>query len=305
MKVTIDERAGFCWGVVRTVDIAEDTLQENQEEDIYVLGHIIHNPREIERLEKRGLKTITHSDFDEIAMNGRRSKVIIRAHGEPPSTFVKAEQLGIELVDATCPLVTNLQNRVKKYFDSGFQIVIYGKKEHAEIIGLRGVCNDECVVIRTLEEAESIVDFSRKTALISQTTMHRPTFYEIKDFLESQIGELIHAGEINDKLLARDTTCRAVTGREKPLTEYAKNNDVIIFVSGKNSSNGKSLYNHCKSINERTYFVEGIDEINWDWFEDAETVGISGATSTPQWYMNKVKATIENKFNKELSASQV
>lgn len=297
MKVTIDEKAGFCWGVVRTIDIAEDTLSATNEADVYVLGHIIHNPREIDRLEHKGLSTITHDDFERIAANGRRSKVIIRAHGEPPSTFVKAEQLGIELVDATCPLVTNLQNRVKKYYDADFQIVIYGKKEHAEVIGLRGVCNDEAIVIRTLDEAKEIIDFTRKTALISQTTMPRPIFYEIKEYLEEQIEELIHAGEINDKLLARDTTCRAVTGREEPLIEYAKTNDVIIFVSGKKSSNGKSLYHKSKEYNPRTYFVEDIDEIDWDWFKGAETVGISGATSTPQWYMKKVKQTIENRFN--------
>jgi 4-hydroxy-3-methylbut-2-enyl diphosphate reductase len=297
MKVTIDQKAGFCWGVVRTVDIAEDTLANQSDEDVYVLGHIIHNPREIERLENKGLRTISHDDFEEIAANGRKTKVIIRAHGEPPSTFVRAEQLGIELVDATCPLVTNLQNRVKKYYDADFQIVIYGKKEHAEVIGLRGVCNDEAIVIRSLEEAKEIIDFSRKTALISQTTMPRPVFYEIKEYLDSQIGELIHAGEINDKLLARDTTCRAVTGREEPLIEYAKSNDVIIFVSGKNSSNGKSLYHKCKEYNPNTHFVEDIDEIDWNWFEGAKTVGISGATSTPQWYMRKVKETIENRFN--------
>lgn len=297
MKVSIDHKAGFCWGVVRTVDIAEDTLSKNQEEDIYVLGHIIHNPREIERLESKGLRTISHEDFEEIAKNGRRSKVIIRAHGEPPSTFVRAEQLGIELVDATCPLVTNLQNRVKKYFDAGFQIVIFGKKEHAEVIGLRGVCNDEAIVIRSLEEAQEIIDFTRQTALISQTTMHKPTFYEIKEYLESKIENLIHAGEINDKLIARDTTCRAVTSRQEPLLDYARQNDVIIFVSGKKSSNGKSLYQYCKEVNDRTYFIENVEELDWDWFENAETVGISGATSTPQWYMKKVKEMIENKFN--------
>lgn len=297
MKVTIDNKSGFCWGVVRTVDIAEDTLSKHNDEDIYVLGHIIHNPREIERLESKGLSTISHEDFERIASNGRKSKVIIRAHGEPPSTFVSAEQLGIELIDATCPLVTNLQNRVKKYYDSGFQIVIFGKKEHAEVIGLRGVCNDEAIVIRNLEEATEIIDFSKKTALISQTTMHKPTFYEIKEYLESKIDELIHAGEINDKLIARDTTCRAVTSRQEPLLDYAKQNDVLIFVSGKKSSNGKSLYQYCKEVNERTYFIENVEEIDWAWFENAQTVGISGATSTPQWYLKKVKEMIENRFN--------
>jgi 4-hydroxy-3-methylbut-2-enyl diphosphate reductase len=300
MKINIDERAGFCWGVVRTVDIAEETLKKAEKgKNTYILGQIIHNPKETERLAAKGLVTINHEQFEEIAEKEENPNVIIRAHGEPPTTYEKADKLGINLVDATCPLVTNLQNRVKKYFDLGYKIVIFGKREHAEVIGLRGVCNDECIVIKTLDEAKQIEDFGKKTALISQTTMDKHVFHQIKDYLNEKTKSLMDLGLIEDSLLARDTTCRAVTTREAPLLEFAKNNDVIIFVSGKNSSNGKSLYNSCKNVNDRSYFIEDCSEIDWNWFDGAETVGISGATSTPQWYMQKVKSEIEKRFEPE------
>lgn len=295
MNVTIDEKAGFCWGVVRTVEIAEETLDNLSisNSPVNILGHIIHNPREIDRLEHRGLRTIDHHDIDSLPEG---STLIIRAHGEPPDTYKKAAEKKLNVIDATCPLVTNLQKRVRKYYENGYQIVIFGKKEHAEIIGLRGVCNDECIVIKTVGEAEELVDFKKKTVLISQTTMDKPTFYVVKEILEKKINELHNLGEINDTLLSRDTTCRAVTSREAPLKQFARDNDVIIFVSGKKSSNGKGLYNSCKKVNDRTYFVEDISEIDLDWFEGANSVGISGATSTPQWFMQKVKDYIDDKF---------
>lgn len=299
MNVRIDEKAGFCWGVVRTVDIAEETLETANKENsnTYILGHIIHNPKEINRLETKGLRTISHAELESIAQNDKNAKLIIRAHGEPPSTYQKTAELGLSVIDATCPLVTNLQNRVKKYYEQGFKIIIFGKKEHAEVIGLRGVCNDECIVIKTVDEAMDIKDFGKQTVFMSQTTMDKHLFHQVKNYLESKINNLIDLGEIDSKLLGRDTTCRAVTSREEPLLEFAKSNDVMIFVSGKNSSNGKSLYNSCLKVNNRTYFVEDISEIDWTWFEHAETVGISGATSTPQWYMEKVKSCIEDRFN--------
>lgn len=294
MIVTIDKNSGFCWGVVRTIDIAEETLIEMPDKEVNVLGHIIHNPREIDRLAEKGLKTVTHDDFEKMKPG---TNVIIRAHGEPPSTYEKAAKHGINIIDATCPLVTALQNRVVKYYNQGFQIVIFGKKEHAEVIGLRGVCNDEAIVIRTVEEAENIVDFTKQTVLISQTTMDKKLFYKVKEVLENKIKTLIDAGEIDNKLLARDTTCRAVTHREEPMKKFASEQDVMIFVSGRTSSNGKGLFKSTKEINPNTYFIESIDEIDWSWFDNAEKVGISGATSTPQWYMEKVKKEIENKFN--------
>ena len=294
MKVNIDNKSGFCWGVVRTVDIAESTLSENNTSNTYILGHIIHNPKEIDRLAHKGLRTISHEDFERIANEDKDAKIIIRAHGEPPATYQKADELGLNIIDATCPLVTNLQNRVRKYYELGYQIIIFGKKEHAEVIGLRGVCNDQCIVIKTYEEAEKLTDFSRKTVLMSQTTMDKKLFHKIQDYLNEKINELINLGEIDEKLLARDTTCRAVTSREEPLKKFATDNDVMIFVSGKNSSNGKSLFNTCLQVNPKTYFIEDISEINDEWFAGAETVGISGATSTPQWYMEQVKQYIEN-----------
>lgn len=291
-EVNIDPSSGFCWGVVRTVEIAEETLNNNNNKEVYILGQIIHNPKETHRLEEKGLKTITHEDLEKI--NPENSKVLIRAHGEPPSTYEHAKQKGIELIDATCPLVTALQNRVVKFYKEGYQIVIFGKKNHAEVIGLRGVCNDECIVVVNEEEVLQNVDFTRKTVLISQTTMDKPTFYKIKETIQSRVSELIDAGEIKDHFVTKDTLCRAVYGREDKLIEFAKSNDVMIFVAGKNSSNGKSLFGVCKGANPNSYFIEDISEINPVWFLNASKIGITGATSTPNWYMEQVKNEIEN-----------
>lgn len=296
MNVTIDQHSGFCWGVVRTVQIAEDQLaKERTERNVYVLGHIIHNPKEIERLEAKGLKTVSVDDFDSLAHRG--AKVIIRAHGEPPSTYRKAWECGIEIVDATCPVVTKLQERVRKFYDQGYQVVVFGKKDHAEVLGVRGVCNDECIVIKNVDEALAQIDLARKTVLFSQTTMDRPTFQAIRDALQLRIKELIvdTMEEIATEFHAKDTICGQVSGREHLLAAYAAANDVIIFVAGRASSNGKVLYDVAKAANPRTYFIEDISELKDEWFEGAETVGISGATSTPQWFMEEVKKVISDK----------
>lgn len=296
MTVSIDQHSGFCWGVVRTVQIAEDQLaRERADRNVYVLGHIIHNPAEIARLEAKGLKTISVQDFDTIAHRG--AKVIIRAHGEPPSTYRKAWECGIEIVDATCPVVTKLQERVRKFYDQGYQVVVFGKKDHAEVLGVRGVCNDECIVIKNVDEALAQIDLSRKTVLFSQTTMDRPTFLAIRDALQLRIKELIvdTMEEIATEFHAKDTICGQVSGREHQLAAYARANDVIIFVAGKASSNGKVLFDVARAANPRTYFIEDISELRNEWLEGAETVGISGATSTPQWYMEEIKIRIENR----------
>jgi 4-hydroxy-3-methylbut-2-enyl diphosphate reductase len=296
MKVTIDQHSGFCWGVVRTVQIAEDQLaKERTERNVYVLGHIIHNPKEIERLEAKGLKTVSVDDFDSLAHRG--AKVIIRAHGEPPSTYRKAWECGIEIVDATCPVVTKLQERVRKFYDQGYQVVVFGKKDHAEVLGVRGVCNDECIVIKNVDEALAQIDLSRKTVLFSQTTMDRPTFQAIRDALQLRIKELIvdTMEEIATEFHAKDTICGQVSGREHLLAAYAAANDVIIFVAGRASSNGKVLYDVAKAANPRTYFIEDISELKDEWFEGAETVGISGATSTPQWFMEEVREEVRKR----------
>ena len=295
MNVSIDRQSGFCWGVVRTVQIAEDQLAASRtDRNVYVLGHIIHNPREIERLESKGLKTITVDDFPSLAHTG--AKVLIRAHGEPPETYRQAMEHGIEIIDATCPVVTKLQERVRKFYDQGYQIVIFGKRDHAEVLGVRGVVRDECVCVLTVDEALSSVDLQRKTVLFSQTTMDRPTFLEIRDALKARIAELVvdTMEEIATEFHAKDTICGQVSGRESQLAAYAAANDVIIFVAGRASSNGKVLYNVAKASNPHTYFVESIDEIKPEWFNNATTVGISGATSTPKWVMEDVKRHIES-----------
>lgn len=295
MKITIDTHSGFCWGVVRTVKIAEEQLERTRaQRNVFVLGHIIHNPKEIQRLEAKGLKTISVDEFPQIANSG--AKVIIRAHGEPPSTYRAAWEQGIELIDATCPVVTKLQERVRKFYDQDYQIVIFGKKDHAEVLGVRGVVRDECVVVKSVDEALEGVDVSRKTVLFSQTTMDRPTFYAIRDALKERIDELVvdSMEEIATEFHAKDTICGQVSGRENLLTEYARTNDVIVFVAGRASSNGKVLYNVAKAANPRTYFVEDASELEAAWFDGVESVGISGATSTPQWYMEEVAAAIEH-----------
>ncbi|NBP64613.1 MAG: 4-hydroxy-3-methylbut-2-enyl diphosphate reductase, partial [Bacteroidetes bacterium] len=200
-------------------------------------------------------------------------------------------ELGIEIIDATCPVVTKLQERVRKFYDQGYQIIIFGKKDHAEVLGVRGVCNDKCIVVSTVEDALQQVKLDVKTVLFSQTTMDRPTFLAIKEALQSQIKDLIvdTMEGIATEFHAKDTICGQVSGREDMLRKYAKEHDAIVFVAGKASSNGKVLYDVCKEVNANTYFIEDITEIDPTWFSGKSTIGITGATSTPQWYMNHVK----------------
>ncbi|MGO9481256.1 MAG: 4-hydroxy-3-methylbut-2-enyl diphosphate reductase [Candidatus Kryptoniota bacterium] len=288
MKVTVDKNSGFCWGVVRAIDFAEAEIAKSNK--LYSLGDIIHNPEEIERLGQKGLKTISHSDLE----NVKDAKILIRAHGEPPSTYETAKKYDLEIIDATCPVVTKLQERIKKFYDDHYQIVIFGKKDHAEVIGLRGVCNDEAIVVKSVEEALLKINFNRKTVLFSQTTMDKPTFYAIKEALSRKIKDFV-VGTMEDiakNFLAKDTICGQVSGRDKKLREFAAENNVIVFVAGRNSSNGKVLFEICKSGNPSSYFIENEDELQVHWFESAETVGVTGATSTPQWLMEKVKQAI-------------
>jgi 4-hydroxy-3-methylbut-2-en-1-yl diphosphate reductase len=291
MIVTIDPSAGFCWGVVRTIDIAESGIRTG--ERIATLGDIIHNPQEINRLNKLGLATIDQSMLESVP---KGTKVLIRAHGEPPETYRLAHSLGIELIDATCPVVTKLQERIKKYFDDGYQIVIFGKKDHAEVVGLRGVCRDDCIVVKSIDEASRSVEMTRKTVLFSQTTMDKTTFTEITVFLQQQIPELIVEGGESTavEFHSKDTICGQVSGRETKLKEFCLQNDVIIFLAGKKSSNGKVLFDICKNVNKNTYFIEDCEEIDPLWIENQNRVGITGATSTPHWLMHKAKACAES-----------
>jgi 4-hydroxy-3-methylbut-2-enyl diphosphate reductase len=290
MTVSIDASAGFCWGVVRTVHIAEEELVAGN--PLVSLGDIIHNPKEIERIEALGMRTVGQDDLASLEPG---TKVLIRAHGEPPATYRRAHELGLQLVDATCPVVTKLQERIRKYYDDGFQIVIFGKKDHAEVIGLRGVVNDECVVIKSLDEARSLVDVARSTVLFSQTTMDKPTFQAIRDFLETRVKELVvdTMETLASEFHAKDTICGQVSGREQKLRDFARGNDVMLFIAGRKSSNGLVLYEICRDANPRTHFIEDIEEIDAAWFRGAARVGISGATSTPHWLMLRAKESIE------------
>jgi 4-hydroxy-3-methylbut-2-enyl diphosphate reductase len=292
MKVTVDNNSGFCWGVVRTVDIAEQELGETGK--LYSLGEIIHNPVEIERLEAKGLQTIRHDDLK----NLKDAKVLIRAHGEPPETFRKMKEWGIDVIDATCPVVTKVQERIRKFYDKKYQIVIFGKKDHAEVIGLVGHTNGTAIVIKSVAEVDKL-DFAKKTVLFSQTTMDKETFYAIRDAIKEKIKAEFEVGTFEEMAIdfhAKDTICGQVSGRDKKLREFSKSNDVMIFVAGKMSSNGKVLYEIAKSENPKTYFIENESELQSEWFNGFETVGISGATSTPQWLMEKVKKEIEIRF---------
>jgi len=295
MVVLVDKFAGFCWGGVRAIDFAEKELQTSSK--LYSLGDVIHNTAEVNRLAKLGLETITVEDFGKIP---KGSKVLIRAHGEPPSTYKQAVAYGIELVDATCPVVTKVQERIKKFVDKNYQVVIFGKKDHAEVIGLRGVTSDKAIVILSLNEALEKVDLSKPTVLFSQTTMDKETFTIIASALRDKVKELV-IGTIEDEAVdfhAKDTICGQVSGREKKLREFADSNDVVIFTAGKKSSNGKVLYAIAKEENANTFFVESKEEIDFSWFTGAETVGITGATSTPQWVMEEMKKVIEDHFKK-------
>lgn len=291
MKVNVDKSAGFCWGVVRTIDIAESELRSLKNgETLYCLGDVIHNPMEIERLRKEGLETITINDLPGV----RNGKVLIRAHGEPPSTYERAKELGVDIVDATCPVVWKVQQRIKKFYDQGYQVVIYGKKDHAEVVGLVGQTDGEAIVIKSLDEIEK-VNLEKKTVLFSQTTMDKETFHKLKEEFQRRIKELI-VDTFDDEAKefhAKDTICGQVSGRDKKLREFASQHDIMIFVAGRNSSNGKVLYHICHEANPRTYFVEEESELRHEWFKGVESVGISGATSTPQWLMERLKKSIE------------
>lgn len=276
LKVTIDSDSGFCFGVVYAIDMAEDILSEDGY--LYCLGDIVHNDEEVSRLKAKGLKIINHEDLKHI----NNEKVLIRAHGEAPETYKLALENNITLIDASCPVVLKLQNRIKSSYDSEEKIVIFGKHGHAEVIGLQGQTNDEALVFQSMEELEQL-DLPQKFTLYSQTTKSTDTFYKIKQ----------HLLDRGYDLKANDTICRQVSNRDKDLPEFAKRYNKIVFVSGKKSSNGKVLYEVCKKHNPNTYFVSDVSELDKEMFEIGDTVGIAGATSTPMWLMEEVKQALE------------
>ena len=272
LQVSIDQQSGFCFGVVYAIEMAEEILEEQGY--LYCLGDIVHNDEEVERLKAKGLKIINHDDLKNI----KNERVLIRAHGEPPETYKTALDNNIILMDASCPVVLKLQNRVKNSFDEQEKIFIYGKHGHAEVIGLQGQTNNEAVVFQDLKELEEL-ELPSKFTLYSQTTKSTDKFYAIKD-------ELINKGY---DVKANDTICRQVSNRDDELRTFVKNYDKIVFVSGKKSSNGKILYDVCRQNNVNTYFVSAPDDLNPTMFDANDRVGICGATSTPMWLMEKVK----------------
>jgi len=284
MRVEIDINSGYCFGVEFAIQMAEDEMDHG--ETLYCLGDIVHNSMEVARLEAKGLKIINHEDLKKI----HDAKVLIRAHGEPPETYKLALANNIELIDASCPVVLKLQNRVKNSFDQvkekNGQVVIYGKPGHAEVIGLIGQTNDEAIVVMEEKDLEAI-DWSRPIILYSQTTKSTKGFYQMKSLIEGRIkqekGQLIE-GEFK----ANDSICRQVSNREPQLEKFSKKHDVILFVSGKKSSNGKALYQVCLKQNPRSYFIENEHEIKAEWLKYTDHVGICGATSTPNWLMEQV-----------------
>lgn len=287
MKIEIDEGSGFCFGVTTAIKKAEEELATGSE--LYCLGDIVHNGMECERLHNMGLKTINHDEFAML----HDKKVLLRAHGEPPSTYLEAQANGIEIIDATCPVVLQLQRRIKRQYDANpeAQIVIFGKNGHAEVLGLVGQTAQKAIVIEHADEACRL-DFSRDIYLYSQTTKSLDEFHAIIDYIQAHISP-----EATFKSF--DTICRQVANRMPNICSFATKHDLILFVSGRKSSNGKVLFNACKAKNPHTYLIEGPEEIDPAWLSGAESIGICGATSTPKWLMEKVATALTHYDNKE------
>lgn len=289
IKVTIDKNSGYCFGVEYAIEMAEAELAEDNH--LYCLGDIVHNDMEVKRLNEKGLRIISRDDL----LTLKDCKVLIRAHGEPPETYQIALKNNIELIDASCPVVLKLQNRIKNAYNDTViqkkgQIVIYGKEGHAEIIGLNGQLNNEGVIISSEADLDKI-DFSKPIELFSQTTKSTEGFYHIKSKIEERIK---NTTDSTQHFEANDSICRQVSNREPQLTIFSKNHDVVLFVSGKKSSNGKALYEVCKKNNARSYFIENENEIDMTWFDENTNVGICGATSTPHWLMQQVADFVES-----------
>lgn len=288
MKITIDQNSGYCFGVEFAIQMAEDEMLGGNQ--LYCLGDIVHNDMEVKRLFEKGLRIIDHEQFKEL----HDCKVLIRAHGEPPETYALAVKNNIELIDASCPVVLKLQNRVKNSFDKmsgqNGQVIIYGKKGHAEVIGLTGQTMGQAIIVTDESDLDKI-DYSRPAVLFSQTTKSTEGFYAMKALIE---GRFLDKGylRVEECFESHDSICRQVANREPRMKTFSEANEVIIFVSGKKSSNGKALYSVCKAQNPNSYFIEDSSELEPGWFADKNTVGICGATSTPMWLMEEVAESI-------------
>ncbi len=284
MNVTIDQNSGYCFGVEYAIQMAEDEMEHSSK--LYCLGDIVHNDREVHRLAEKGLVVITHEELKTL----KDCKVLIRAHGEPPETYEIALKNNIELIDASCPVVLKLQNRVRHAYEKmkkeDGQIVIYGKKGHAEVAGLTGQTNQEAIIVTEEKDLDQL-DYTRPITLYSQTTKSTAGFYHIKSVIEKRI-QASRAQNTTEAFDANDSICRQVSNREPQLKQFSKEHDVILFVAGRKSSNGKALFGACQEENTRSYFIEDEKEVKAEWFRPDDSVGICGATSTPMWLMENV-----------------
>ena len=279
MLIEIDDKSGFCFGVVKAISTAEKSLAELGK--VYSLGDIVHNRIEVQRLERLGLQTISHAQFP--SLEGQT--VLIRAHGEPPSTYRLAKEHGIRLIDATCPVVSHLHGLVKKAHEQmarcNGQVVILGKRGHAEVVGLTGEVNEDAIVVETIDDLEHI-DFTRPIYLLSQTTQSLALFVQIKAIILDRAHD-------KEQVVVNDTICRQVSNRNPHLKEFASRFDSVIFVCGKKSSNGRVLFGECLQVNPQSHLVSDLSEIDPAWLEGKESIGICGATSTPRWLMTEVQ----------------
>ena len=298
IQIEIDNGSGFCFGVTTAINKAEEELSKGN--TLYCLGDIVHNGMECERLRKMGLITINHDDLHRL----HDVKVLLRAHGEPPATYELARQNNIEIIDATCPVVLKLQKRIRENYELRMtndeeaknrnsaseirhpQIVIFGKRGHAEVLGLVGQTEGQAIVIENFDEVKKL-DFSRDIYLYSQTTKSLDEFHRIIDYIQAHISP-------EATFQSFDTICRSVANRMPNISQFASRHDLILFVCGRKSSNGKVLYNECLRVNPNTHLVEGPDEIRSEWLDDIQTVGICGATSTPKWLMEQCRDKLLN-----------
>ena len=280
VQIEIDNGSGFCFGVTTAIQKAEEELAAGK--TLYCLGDIVHNGMECERLKQLGLVTINHEEMSKL----HGVKVLLRAHGEPPSTYEMARKNDIEIIDATCPVVLQLQRRIKRQYDAcpEAQIVIFGKPGHAEVLGLVGQTESKAIVIANFEEVKRL-DFTRDIYLYSQTTKSLDEFHRIIEYIQEHISP-----EATFKSF--DTICRQVANRMPNISSFATRHDLVLFVCGRKSSNGKVLFNECKSVNPNSYLIEGPEEIKKEWLEGVNTIGICGATSTPKWLMEQCRDAI-------------
>ncbi len=280
IQIEIDSGSGFCFGVTTAIKKAEEELAAGK--TLYCLGDIVHNGMEVDRLHKHGLVTINHDDLEQL----HDVKVLLRAHGEPPETYELAKKNNIEIIDATCPVVLALQRRIKKQYDGNpnAQTVIFGKNGHAEVLGLVGQTHSEAIVVENVEDVKRL-DFQRDIYLYSQTTKSLDEFNRIIAYIKEHIAPTA-------TFRSFDTICRQVANRMPNIKEFASRHDLILFVSGHKSSNGKVLFNVCKSVNPNSYLIERAEEIDYDWLKDVKTIGICGATSTPKWLMEECRDAI-------------